>query len=101
MNHKTKAKRDSQTALIDAASAEYLEKIEERELNRRHVEGYLRAPENPSLGEAGGRLAAQVWPVERWDETGGLYKAAAAGKTGKRLILQKKSEDLRTYPECC
>jgi metal-responsive CopG/Arc/MetJ family transcriptional regulator len=68
VDRKAKARRSSRAALIRAACAHYLEKAEEQELDRRHIEGYLRTPENPSFGETGVQLAAQVWPVEDWDE---------------------------------
>ncbi len=68
MNRRAKAKRSSRAALIRAACAQYLEKTEEEELDRRYIEGYRRTPEKPGFGEAGAQLATQVWPAEGWDE---------------------------------
>lgn len=68
VDRRARARRSSRAALIRTACVQYLEKIEEQELDRRHVEGYLRTPENPGLGEAGAQLAGQVWPSEDWDE---------------------------------
>jgi hypothetical protein len=69
VNRQAKAQRATRAALIRTACQEYLQKLEEDELDRRYVEGYRRKPEKPDLGKAGARLAAQVWPREDWDET--------------------------------
>lgn len=68
MNRKAKARRSTRAALIRAACEEYLRRLEEEELDRRYVEGYRRKPENPALGKAGAKLAAEVWSKEDWDE---------------------------------
>ena len=68
MNRKARAKGSTRAALIRAACAEYLERAQEEELDRRYIEGYRRTPEQPYFGDAGAQLAAQVWPAEDWDE---------------------------------
>ena len=68
VNRRAKASRSTRAALIRTACEEYLRKLEEEELDRRYVEGYRRKPENPDWGEAGSKLAAQVWPEEDWSE---------------------------------
>jgi len=64
LNHWAKASHSSRAALIRAACADYLRKLEKEELDRRYVKGYRRKPESPDLGEAGAKLAAQVWREE-------------------------------------
>lgn len=66
MNRKAKAFRSSRAALIRKACEEFIRKLEEEELDRQYVQGYLRKPEDPAWGKIGSRLAAEVWPWERW-----------------------------------
>ena len=68
VNRKAKERRSTRAALIRTACEQYLQKLEEDELDRRYAEGYRRHPERPALGKAGAKLAAQVWPREDWDE---------------------------------
>ncbi|MGD1155805.1 MAG: hypothetical protein ABSA41_08255 [Terriglobia bacterium] len=37
---------------------------EERALDKRYRDGYRREPESTSVGRAGEKLAAEVWPLE-------------------------------------
>ncbi len=66
VNRRAKASHSTRAALIRAACEEYLRKLKEEELDRCYVEGYRRKPENPALGQAGLKLAAEVWPEEDW-----------------------------------
>ena len=68
VNRKARASRSTRAALIRAACQEYLQRLEEQELERRYVEGYRRNPEKPLWGEAGAKLAAEVLAKEDWDE---------------------------------
>lgn len=68
MNRKAKASRSTRAAVIRKACEEYIRRLEEEELERRYIEGYRRKPEDPAWGEAGIKLAAEVWPQEVWDE---------------------------------
>jgi hypothetical protein len=68
VNRKAKARRSTRAALVRAACQEYLQRLDEHELDRRYVDGYRRKPERPALGETGAKLAAKVWPQEEWDE---------------------------------
>lgn len=40
----------------------------EKQTERRYVEGYRRKAEDPAWGEAGAKLAAEVWPKEDWSK---------------------------------
>jgi metal-responsive CopG/Arc/MetJ family transcriptional regulator len=62
-----KARRSTRAALVREACQRYLERLEEEELDRKYVEGYRRKPESPSIGKAGEKLAASVWPRENWE----------------------------------
>ena len=66
MNRKAKASRSSRAAVIRKACEEYIRRLEEEELERQYVEGYRKKPEDPVWGEIGSKLAAEVWPRERW-----------------------------------
>jgi hypothetical protein len=68
VNRKARAARSTRAALIRTACEEYLQRLEEQELERRYIEGYRRKPEKPAWGEMGARLAAEVLPEENWDE---------------------------------
>jgi metal-responsive CopG/Arc/MetJ family transcriptional regulator len=61
-----KVRQSTRAALIREACQRYLERLEEEELDRKYVAGYRRKPENPSVGKAGEKLAASVWPKENW-----------------------------------
>jgi metal-responsive CopG/Arc/MetJ family transcriptional regulator len=61
-----KAHGSTRAALVREACKRYLEKLEEEELERKHVEGYRWKPEDPSVGIVGAKLAAMVWPKEDW-----------------------------------
>jgi metal-responsive CopG/Arc/MetJ family transcriptional regulator len=52
----------SRSELIRRASRMLIEYLQERELDRRHEQGYRRVPEEPELIEAFTRLAADAWP---------------------------------------
>jgi metal-responsive CopG/Arc/MetJ family transcriptional regulator len=52
----------SRSELIRRASRMLIEYLRERELDRRHEEGYRRVPEEAELVEAFTRLAAEAWP---------------------------------------
>ena len=67
VNREARASRSTRAALIRAACQEYLRRIEERELERRYLEGYRRKPEKRGWGETGARLAAEVLPEEPWE----------------------------------
>lgn len=67
VNRQARALHSTRAALIRAACQDYLRRIEQRELERRYVDGYLRKPEKPAWGEMGARLAAEVLPAERWE----------------------------------
>ena len=66
LNREAKALRLTRAALIREACLEHLRRLEEQEMDRRYVEGYRRRPEKPAWGEAGAKLAAEVWPEETW-----------------------------------
>jgi ribbon-helix-helix CopG family protein len=66
MTRRARATRLTRAALIRHACEEYLQKVEDEELDRRYVEGYRREPEKPGLGKVGAKLAAQVWSREDW-----------------------------------
>ncbi|HTG61348.1 MAG TPA: ribbon-helix-helix protein, CopG family [Terriglobia bacterium] len=68
VNRKARSSRSTRAALIRTACQEYLQRLEEQELERRYVEGYRRKPEKPAWGEIGARLAAEVLSEEDWDE---------------------------------
>jgi hypothetical protein len=57
-----KALHLTRAALIRRACEEHLHRLGRDELERRYVEGYRRKPEKPALGNAGAKLAAEVWP---------------------------------------
>jgi metal-responsive CopG/Arc/MetJ family transcriptional regulator len=52
----------SRSELIRRAARMLIQYLEERELDRRHEEGYRRLPEDAELVEAFTRLAARNWP---------------------------------------
>jgi len=66
VNRRAKASHSTRAALIRVACEDYLRKLEEEQLDRRYVEGYRRKPEKPDFGQAGAKLAAEVWPEEDW-----------------------------------
>ena len=66
VNRQARASRSTRAALIRKACQQYLQRLEERELDRRYVEGYRRKPEKPAWGEMGAKLAAEVLPEEHW-----------------------------------
>jgi len=68
VNRKARASRSTRAALIRTACQEYLQRLEEQELERRYVEGYRHKPEKPAWGEIGATLAAEVLSEEDWDE---------------------------------
>ena len=68
VNELAKSHRSTRSALIRAACAEYLRKLQEETLERRYLEGYRRKPESPSVGKLGEKMAGEVWPQEGWDE---------------------------------
>ena len=68
VNRKARTSRSTRAAFIRTACREYLQKLEEQELERRYVEGYRRKMEKPAWGEMGARLAAEILPEEEWDE---------------------------------
>ena len=68
VNRTARASRSTRAALIRAACQEYLQRLEEQELERRYVEGYRRKAEKPLWGKMGAKLAAEVLPKEDWDE---------------------------------
>jgi len=68
INRQARARGSTRAALMREACREYLRRREEEELERRYVEGYRRKPENPTWGEAGAKMAAEVLAVEDWDE---------------------------------
>ena len=68
VNRKARTSRSTRAAFIRTACQEYLQKLEEQELERRYVEGYRRKMEKGAWGEMGARLAAEILPEEEWDE---------------------------------
>lgn len=68
LNREAKASRLTRAALIRRACQEYLRQLEEQEMDRRYVAGYRRNPEKPAWGEAGAKLAAEVWSEEAWTD---------------------------------
>jgi len=67
-NRTTKQHRRTRTAPVHTPRPENLETLSEKERERRYIEGYRRKPEKAGWGEAGARLAAELWPVEHWGE---------------------------------
>jgi len=67
VNREARASRSTRAALIRAACHEYLRRLEERELDRRYVEGYRRRPEKLDWGTIGAKLAREVLPEEHWE----------------------------------
>jgi len=68
VNEQAKSQRSTRSALIRAACAEYLHKLEQEALERKYVEGYRRKPESPLVGKLGEKMAQEVWQEETWDE---------------------------------
>ncbi len=66
VNRLARISRSTPAALIRTACQQYLQRLEERELDRRYVEGYQRKPEKLVWGEVGAKLAAEVLPEENW-----------------------------------
>ncbi|OGO36697.1 MAG: hypothetical protein A2147_03440 [Chloroflexi bacterium RBG_16_57_8] len=56
----------SRSELIREACARYVAEIEEAELDKAYVEAYKRIPDDPTLGEAWDKLAAEVLAEEQW-----------------------------------
>ena len=67
VNREARASHSSRAALIRTACQDYLQRIDEQELERRYVAGYQRKPEKPGWGQMGAKLAAQVLPEESWE----------------------------------
>lgn len=58
----------SRAALIREACRKYVVDEHRRGLERQYVEGYLRIPEDPAMGESGAKLAADVWGAEDFSD---------------------------------
>jgi len=54
--------------MIDSENGTVLHKTDEEALEQKHVEGYQRKPESPSVGKLGEKMAREVWQEETWDE---------------------------------
>jgi len=63
-----KARQSTRAALIREACQRYVERLEEEELERRHLEGYRRIPESAAVGRRGEKMAKEVWSREDWRE---------------------------------
>jgi hypothetical protein len=57
---------ESRSEFIRQACRERLRALETSKLDRRYVEGYRRAPEEPDWAEAGAQILARRLPRERW-----------------------------------
>ena len=68
INRKAKVLGCSRAAFIRKACEEFLRRLEDEEFDRQYLEGYRRKPEDPTWGEIGGKMAAEVWPREDWTE---------------------------------
>lgn len=83
-NLKTKKHRGKRTAPIQTHRTKNLETLSEKERERRYIEGYRRKPEDPAWGEAGAKMAAEVWPKEDWSEKG-IRRGRAAPPRNRKM----------------
>ncbi len=58
---------------------------EERTLDKRYRDGCRREPESTSVGRAGEKLAAEVWPLEIWRDSSTSRQRRGHGKGSKQL----------------
>ena len=56
----------SRSAVIREACREFLRLLRERKLDELYEDGYRRTPDDPAIGEAQLRMAAEVLPREDW-----------------------------------
>jgi len=66
LNKFSKKQKVKRAALVRQACERLLKQLQEEELDRQYVEGYRRIPEDPAIGEAGLKLAAEVLAKEDW-----------------------------------
>jgi metal-responsive CopG/Arc/MetJ family transcriptional regulator len=62
----SKKQGKSRAELVREACTRYVADIEEAELEKAHIEGYTRVPDEPELGESMDKLAAEVLSEESW-----------------------------------
>jgi metal-responsive CopG/Arc/MetJ family transcriptional regulator len=56
----------SRAALVRTACRDFLRRWRERKLDEQYAEGYRRIPDDPAVGDAQLRMAAEVLPKEEW-----------------------------------
>ncbi|MBI2830617.1 MAG: ribbon-helix-helix protein, CopG family [Chloroflexi bacterium] len=66
LNTLSKKQHKARAEVIREACAHYIAEAEEEELDRIYAEGYRRIPDDPELGEALDKLAAEVLSEESW-----------------------------------
>ncbi len=66
LNSLAKESGRSRADVIRRACRRYLKQLEDGRLDRIYQEGYIRVPEEPTLGHVQASLASEVLPEEAW-----------------------------------
>jgi len=62
----SKKQRKARAELIRQACLRYLQQIEQEEMDSVYLQGYVRIPEKPEIGEAQTAVSGEVLPGESW-----------------------------------
>jgi len=66
LNKACKKQKKKRAEFVRQACRESLKRLQEAEWDRQYIEGYRRIPEDPAIGEAGLKIAAETLPKEDW-----------------------------------